>query len=220
MAGSGSTGGSDSPVLLLQKSPYSEVMDLDSEDDAEDISQFMIWFLKILIWIALGICLSIEIPCACAGKTGCEFTYTPNGLVREDFLNDFVSKSRSVSQHDLFYCRDCLMAQFSNGNLIGKCKGHVNRRFIKECWYKCGCGMNCGNRVVQRGITAKLQNCKNYPLRCVYDARMERLGSRTLEDVAKGAFLYANKSGKWSPLESCLKEAYKTLVAGKPTMFC
>ncbi|KAL6577210.1 Histone-lysine N-methyltransferase suvr4 [Orobanche minor] len=49
------------------------------------------------------------------------------------------------------------MAQFSNGNSIGKCKGHVNRRFIKECWYKCGCGMNCGNRVVQRGITAKLQ---------------------------------------------------------------
>ncbi|KAL6532596.1 hypothetical protein OROHE_014018 [Orobanche hederae] len=187
-------------------------MDLDSEDDAEDIFHDLV--PKDSDLDCSGDCLSIEIPCACAGKTGCEFTYTPNGLVREDFLNDFVSKSRSVPQHDLFYCRNCLMAQFSNGNSIGKCKGHVNRRFIKECWYKCGCGMNCGNRVVQRGITAKLQ------LNSVYDARMERLGSRTLEDVAKGAFLYANKSGKWSLLESCLKEAYKTLVASKPTLFC
>ncbi|KAL6532597.1 hypothetical protein OROHE_014019 [Orobanche hederae] len=42
MAGSGSTGGSDSPVLLLQKSPYPKVIDLDSEDDAEDISHDLV----------------------------------------------------------------------------------------------------------------------------------------------------------------------------------
>ncbi|KAL6522782.1 hypothetical protein OROHE_016629 [Orobanche hederae] len=128
-----------------------------------------------------GDCLSIEIPCACAGKTGCKFTYTPNGLVKEDFLNDFVPKSQSMPQHDLFYCRDCPMAQFNNGNSIGKCKGHVNRRFIKECWYKCGCGMNCGNRVVQRGITAKLQ--------VFMTPEGKGWGLRTLEDVPKGAFI-------------------------------
>ncbi|KAE8671372.1 Histone-lysine N-methyltransferase SUVR4 [Hibiscus syriacus] len=37
------------------------------------------------------------------------------------------------------------------------CKGHLMRKFIKECWDKCGCSKRCGNRVVQRGITASLQ---------------------------------------------------------------
>nr|GFA07701.1 histone-lysine N-methyltransferase SUVR4 [Tanacetum cinerariifolium] len=41
------------------------------------------------------------------------------------------------------------------------CKGHPLKKFIKECWSKCGCTMACRNRVVQRGLTCKLQNYMN-----------------------------------------------------------
>jgi hypothetical protein len=40
---------------------------------------------------------------------------------------------------------------------IPRCEGHEVYTFIKECSIKCSCTMNCGNRVVQRGITARLQ---------------------------------------------------------------
>lgn len=40
---------------------------------------------------------------------------------------------------------------------IPPCEGHEVYTFIKECSIKCSCTMNCGNRVVQRGITARLQ---------------------------------------------------------------
>lgn len=45
------------------------------------------------------------------------------------------------------------------------CKGHLTRDFVKECCTKCGCSKNCGNRVVQRGITRKLEVLfRNHPL--------------------------------------------------------
>ncbi|CAI7752774.1 unnamed protein product [Closterium sp. NIES-53] len=37
------------------------------------------------------------------------------------------------------------------------CPGHPVRTFIKECFVKCRCGRTCGNRVVQRGITRRLE---------------------------------------------------------------
>ncbi|KAK6161219.1 hypothetical protein DH2020_004600 [Rehmannia glutinosa] len=75
----------------------------------------------------------------------------------------------------------CPLERSNNGILVGKCKGHVTRKFIKECWYKCGCDMKCGNRVVQRGITAKLQ--------VFMTPDRKGWGLRTLEDIPKGAFI-------------------------------
>lgn len=104
-----------------------------------------------------GDCLSSEIPCACASEAGGDFAYVPGGLVKEKFLEDCISMYHSPEQKNLIYCKDCPLERSKNKSLSGKCKGHLFRKFIKECWYKCGCGMKCGNRVVQRGITVRLQ---------------------------------------------------------------
>ncbi|GER52234.1 histone-lysine N-methyltransferase SUVR4 [Striga asiatica] len=128
-------------------------------------------------------CLSLEVPCACAGKTRHEFAYTKEGLVKEVFLDDFLSKSQSLSKNGIFFCQDCPLQRSTLGeNSSGKCVGHMSRAFIKECWYKCGCSLTCGNRVVQRGITAKLHDVFMTP-------EGKGWGLRALEDLPKGAFI-------------------------------
>ncbi|KAF5761900.1 putative histone-lysine N-methyltransferase chromatin remodeling SET family [Helianthus annuus] len=99
-----------------------------------------------------GDCLFREVPCACAVEKGGEFAYTTDGLVDEKFLEKRI---------------DITLRK--------------RTEFIKECWYKCGCGLSCGNRVVQRGIQARLQ---------VFMTREGKgWGLRTLEDLPKGTFV-------------------------------
>ncbi|KAK6161211.1 hypothetical protein DH2020_004592 [Rehmannia glutinosa] len=161
---------SSSEIVIVQKQRcYHYVKDITKGQEACEIS------------LINEINEDQEIPCTCGGKLECEFAYTPGGLVKENFMNSFISKSYSVQQHDLFYCEDCPLERSNGGILVGKCKGHVTRKFIKECWYKCGCDMKCGNRVVQRGITAKLQ--------VFMTPDRKGWGLRTLEDVPKGAFI-------------------------------
>ncbi|RDY01251.1 Histone-lysine N-methyltransferase SUVR4, partial [Mucuna pruriens] len=101
-----------------------------------------------------GDCLSLSFPCACAQETGGEFAYSP---------------------------QECPLERFKNDNMPEPCKGHLVRKFIKECWRKCGCDMQCGNRIVQRGLRCKLQ---------VYLTREGKgWGVRTLEDLPKGCFV-------------------------------
>lgn len=100
-----------------------------------------------------GDCLSSQIPCACARETGGEFAYTPKGLLKDDFLTACVCMRRTPKKDHFVYCQDCPLERSKNE----PCKGHLLRKFIKECWRKCGCHMTCGNRVVQRGITCDLQ---------------------------------------------------------------
>jgi hypothetical protein len=104
-----------------------------------------------------GDCLSSPLPCACAHETGGEFVYTPEGLLKEDFLSKCISLVREPEKQPSVYCQDCPIERSKNEDMPEGCKGHVVRRFIKECWRKCGCDMQCGNRVVQRGISCKLQ---------------------------------------------------------------
>lgn len=104
-----------------------------------------------------GDCLSFSLPCACARETGGEFAYTPQGLLREEFLRACVQMERGPQEQHLVFCQDCPIERSKNEHFPEKCKGHIVRKFIKECWTKCGCSMQCGNRVVQRGITCKLQ---------------------------------------------------------------
>ncbi|KAI8012070.1 Histone-lysine N-methyltransferase SUVR4 [Camellia lanceoleosa] len=81
--------------------------------------------------ICLGDCLSSSTPCACANEIGGDFAYTLEGLVKDE--------------------------RSENDDVIEPCKGHLVRKFIKECWWKCGSSKQCGNRVVQRGISCNLQ---------------------------------------------------------------
>lgn len=113
-------------------------------------------------------CLSSRVPCACARETGGEFAYSPRGLLRKDFLNTCISMSREPQKHHYFYCEDCPLERSKSKYFTESCKGHLVRKFIKECWRKCGCGMYCGNRVVQRGITCKLQVVFFFSLTVLY----------------------------------------------------
>ncbi|TQD79766.1 hypothetical protein C1H46_034690 [Malus baccata] len=65
--------------------------------------------------------------------------------------------TRNPQQHRPFYCKSCLLERVKNDDCLEPCKGHLRRQFIKECWSKCGCHRQCGNRVVQRGLNWKLQ---------------------------------------------------------------
>lgn len=104
-----------------------------------------------------GDCLSSTLPCACAQETGGEFGYTPQGLLKEEFLTACVSMKNEPQDHHYVYCQECPLEKSRNEYMPERCKGHMVRKFIKECWRKCGCDMHCGNRIVQRGITCKLQ---------------------------------------------------------------
>ncbi|XP_073142202.1 probable inactive histone-lysine N-methyltransferase SUVR2 isoform X2 [Henckelia pumila] len=128
-----------------------------------------------------GDCLSSSIPCACAGDTGGEFAYTPEGLLNQKFLRSCISMNQEPQNHHLFFCQDCPLERAKNANRPKKCKGHLLRKFIKECWRKCGCNMECGNRVVQRGITRKLQ--------VFLTSKGKGWGVRALEELPEGAFV-------------------------------
>jgi Pre-SET motif len=105
-----------------------------------------------------GDCLAAPVPCACARETGGEFAYNDEGIVRRVFLDECLEiiQNRWDPQHRV-YCKEgeCPVLRSEDG--MRKCKGHLKRRFIKECFAKCGCMKGCGNRVVQRGITCQLQ---------------------------------------------------------------
>ena len=104
-----------------------------------------------------GNCLSLSLPCACARETGGEFAYTPQGLLKEEFLTACMSMKNEPQDHHFVYCQECPVEKSKNEYMPESCKGHMVRKFIKECWRKCGCDMRCGNRVMQRGIRCKLQ---------------------------------------------------------------
>ncbi|KAL0918378.1 hypothetical protein M5K25_010382 [Dendrobium thyrsiflorum] len=127
-----------------------------------------------------GNCLSVSIPCACTRQTGGEFVYTLDGLLKKEFLNECISMNSYMDKRHV-YCKNCPIGRFKGANKFDSCKGHVVRKFIKECWSKCGCNKQCGNRVVQRGIT--------YNLQVFYTADGKGWGLRTLEELPRGAFV-------------------------------
>ncbi|XP_065037154.1 histone-lysine N-methyltransferase SUVR4 isoform X4 [Musa acuminata AAA Group] len=126
-------------------------------------------------------CLTAPIPCTCARETGGEFAYTSDGLMKKEFLDECISMYREPQKHHLFYCKDCPLERSKNDVLPEACKGHLVRKFVKECWSKCGCSMHCGNRVVQRGITRNLQ--------VFLTSEGKGWGLRTLDELPRGAFV-------------------------------
>ncbi|KAL3359272.1 hypothetical protein AABB24_016038 [Solanum stoloniferum] len=128
-----------------------------------------------------GDCLSLSTPCACAHITDGDFAYTKEGLIKEEFLKECISMNRDPKKHCQFFCKECPLERSKNEDIIEACKGHLMRNFIKECWWKCGCSKQCGNRVVQRGISHKLQ--------VFMTPEGKGWGLRTLEDLPRGAFV-------------------------------
>lgn len=104
-----------------------------------------------------GDCLSAPVPCACARDTGGEYAYTPGGLVKPEFIDKCISMNRFPEVHHKVFCKMCPLERSRDKASPEPCRGHLVRKFIKECWSKCGCSMRCGNRVVQRGIRFNLQ---------------------------------------------------------------
>ncbi|XP_054816935.1 histone-lysine N-methyltransferase SUVR4-like [Prosopis cineraria] len=128
-----------------------------------------------------GNCLSQSLPCACAQETGGEFAYTLQGLLKDEFLTSCMSMKKEPQTHQLVYCQECPLERSKNECMPEQCKGHLIRKFIKECWRKCGCDMQCGNRIVQRGLRCKLQ--------VFFTSDKKGWGLRTLEDLPKGSFI-------------------------------
>lgn len=104
-----------------------------------------------------GDCLSADVPCACARETSGEYAYTKEGLLKEEFLDTCLKMKKEPDTFHKFYCQDCPLERDNNNGTQAKCDGHLIRKFIKECWRKCGCDMLCGNRIVQRGIKCRLE---------------------------------------------------------------
>ncbi|XP_031373109.1 probable inactive histone-lysine N-methyltransferase SUVR2 isoform X2 [Punica granatum] len=125
-------------------------------------------------------CLSSTVPCACACANGGEFAYTVRGLVKESFLEECIAMTREPRRRSHFHCQDCPLVR-SKGGAPQACNGHLKKKFIKECWRKCGCNRRCGNRVVQRGISCSLQ--------VFMTSEGKGWGLRTLVDLPKGAFV-------------------------------
>uniref|UniRef100_A0A7N0ZSG1 SET domain-containing protein n=1 Tax=Kalanchoe fedtschenkoi TaxID=63787 RepID=A0A7N0ZSG1_KALFE len=128
-----------------------------------------------------GDCLASKIPCECASQLDGSFAYTLDGLLKEDFLEESNSIHRNPQKHLQFCSKNCPLLRSGSDELPVICNGHLARKFIKECWKKCGCHKMCGNRIVQRGITYNLQ------VFMTPDGR--GWGLRTLEDLPKGAFV-------------------------------
>ncbi|WVZ74564.1 hypothetical protein U9M48_022731 [Paspalum notatum var. saurae] len=138
-----------------------------------------------------GDCLAEPLPCPCAIETGGEFAYARDGLLKKEFVDACIA----LLQEPLKYFDSCSICPDA-------CKGHPVRKFIKECWRKCGCTRNCGNRVVQRGITRSLQAscqfvasfCYLAASKCLYllvflTSGEKGWGLRTAERLPRGAFV-------------------------------
>ncbi|XP_051179787.1 probable inactive histone-lysine N-methyltransferase SUVR2 isoform X1 [Lolium perenne] len=128
-----------------------------------------------------GNCLSAPEPCACARETGGEYAYTLEGLVRPALIDECVSVNLFPAENQKVFCETCPLERSRNKASPEPCRGHLVRKFIKECWSKCGCNMECGNRVVQRGITCNLQ--------VFFTGEGTGWGLRTLDELPKGAFV-------------------------------
>ncbi|GMH02562.1 hypothetical protein Nepgr_004401 [Nepenthes gracilis] len=128
-----------------------------------------------------GDCSPLVTPCACTCRNGGDFAYSSDGLVKEEYLEECVAMVRNPQKQRLMYCKECPVERCKNEDMLEPCKGHLYRKFIKECWSKCGCSKYCANRVVQRGITCKLQ--------VFLTPEGKGWGLRTLEVLPKGAFV-------------------------------
>ncbi|CAM6103218.1 unnamed protein product [Calypogeia fissa] len=128
----------------------------------------------------VGDCLNAPHSCACTRETGGVFAYTQDGLLRPELIEyELEHNEEKVYCVSGWYCPiERAKAEYDQPD---KCKGHLVRKFVKECWHKCGCSMLCGNRVVQRGISGRLQ--------VFFTNEGKGWGLRTVEHLPAGSFV-------------------------------
>ncbi|XP_024538885.1 histone-lysine N-methyltransferase SUVR4 isoform X2 [Selaginella moellendorffii] len=128
-----------------------------------------------------GNCLKKKWPCHCARETGGEFAYNEDGCVKKELLRQAVRETQGDEACRRVTCeKECPM-EVARGS-TEKCRGHIVRRFIKECWVKCTCHKKlCGNRIVQQGV--------RYKLEVFWTPTGKGWGVRTTEDLPMGAFV-------------------------------
>ncbi|KAI3906759.1 hypothetical protein MKW92_040278, partial [Papaver armeniacum] len=78
-------------------------------------------------------------------------------------------------KHTHNYCKDCPNERSKNEDILSKCKGHLMRSSSKSLWSKCGCDIQCGNRVLLY-------------LSGFLTRRGKGWGIRSLENLPRGAF--------------------------------
>lgn len=95
--------------------------------------------------------------CKCALPSG-TFAYSKTGLLQADVIKEL------DDDLPLEYCKKgsgCYCANLpcedSTTDEDGVCLGHRPRTFITECNSRCACHSVCGNRVIQHGMTVKVQ---------------------------------------------------------------
>eukprot|EP00271_Cylindrocystis_brebissonii_P005426 TRINITY_DN17459_c0_g2_i1.p1 TRINITY_DN17459_c0_g2~~TRINITY_DN17459_c0_g2_i1.p1 ORF type:complete len:456 (-),score=31.45 TRINITY_DN17459_c0_g2_i1:58-1371(-) len=131
--------------------------------------------------VCKGDCLALAFGCACTASTRGTHAYTPSGQLSEEFIGKALEEKWGEKSKS--YCPErtkCITR--AEGEEFKECKGHVTRTFIKECCNECRCNaLKCGNRVVQRGIKAKLE--------VFFTPEGKGWGIRTRESLPKGAFI-------------------------------
>lgn len=95
--------------------------------------------------------------CACALQSG-DFAYNTAGLLRADILKNLDDKIslEFCNKGTGCYCASLPTEDSSSGD-DGVCHGHQSRTFITECNSMCACHLKCGNRIIQHGMTVKVQ---------------------------------------------------------------
>lgn len=155
-------------------------------------------------------CLDSRGVCECAAKNGGQFAYRRDGrlapfmLQRVSWLTNISyvcypfkilfpigSSYRHVSalqvEPQMVFCdqgQGCYLTGLPGRGRAGdqkECYGHIPRVFISECNCTCPCGIDCGNRVVQRGMKVKLG---------VFWTGLKGWGVRTFEAIPSGTFLF------------------------------
>jgi hypothetical protein len=99
--------------------------------------------------------------CSCIEATGGDFSYNKMGCLNPHYIDRFRKQQSRLIKPKMLYCDSNQDCPYKRKREVGlrSCTGHVTREFLKECSLKCGCTRNCGNRVVHRGITCKLEVC-------------------------------------------------------------
>ncbi|KAG0629896.1 hypothetical protein M758_1G137900 [Ceratodon purpureus] len=130
-------------------------------------------------------CLSAPHLCACVRETGGNFAYTLDGCLDRRYIDQYMKVKHGLASDKLHFCESgyhCPHERHKNYENPAACKGHPVRDFVKECSSKCGCSKQCGNRVVQRGISRRLE--------VFMTPEGKGWGIRTLEDLPAGAFAF------------------------------
>ncbi|VVA89895.1 unnamed protein product [Arabis nemorensis] len=127
-------------------------------------------------------------PCNCAIAVDNGFAYTVDGVLKEGFLEERISESRDQRKQVLQFCKECPLEKAKNGEIMEPCKGHIKRKAIKECWYKCGCAKRCGNLSGPKRNTQQI-TVVLFKIQVFFTPNGKGWGLRTLERLPKGAFV-------------------------------